>query len=195
MYHPKKQKHLGIFNIIDNKCRLVSFCLILFGVFVLVFGVEGTGWCLGWPDIKVRLLSDECFAVVEYDGGTPVRHCPYLDINGKLDEEQLIYVLGSLDREKWVNPKNKEKAKKHLEKHYDRFKTKAMKKELIGPLNINDASLTELVMLPQIGPVLAVKIVEYRNTHNMYITIEEMKKVDGIGQGIFNAIRHYISTD
>jgi len=28
-----------------------------------------------------------------------------------------------------------------------------------------------------------VKIVEYRNAHNMYIAIKEMKKVDRIGQG------------
>jgi len=42
---------------------------------------------------------------------------------------------------------------------------------------------------------LAVKIVEYRNAHNMYITIEEKKKVDRIGQGIFNAIQYYMRID
>jgi DNA uptake protein ComE-like DNA-binding protein len=42
---------------------------------------------------------------------------------------------------------------------------------------------------------LGVKIVEYRNAHNMHITIEEKKKVDRIGQGIFNAIQHYMSVD
>jgi len=61
--------------------------------------------------------------------------------------------------------------------------------------NINKAQLTELVALPQVGPVLAVKINEYSNTHNMYVTIEDIMKVEGIGPGTFNAIRHYISTD
>lgn len=57
------------------------------------------------------------------------------------------------------------------------------------------ATLTELVMLPQIGPVFAIKIVEYRNRHNLYMTINDIEKVDGIGRGTFNAIRHYISID
>jgi competence ComEA-like helix-hairpin-helix protein len=86
-------------------------------------------------------------------------------------------------------------AKKHLEKHYDRFKTLTMKKGLAAPVNINEASLAELVLLPQIGPVLAVKIVEYRNANGMFMTIEDIKKIDGIGQGIYYAIQHYISLD
>lgn len=61
--------------------------------------------------------------------------------------------------------------------------------------NINKARLTELVTLPQVGPVLAIKINEYRNTHNLYVTIEDIMKVEGIGPVTFNAIRHYISTN
>jgi len=43
------------------------------------------GRCQGWPEIKTRLLSDECFSVVEYGAGTRKRHCPHHDLNGKLD--------------------------------------------------------------------------------------------------------------
>ena len=52
--------------------------------------------------------------------------------------------------------------------------------------------LTDLVRLPDIGPVIAVKIIEYRKAHVMFKDIDEIKKVEGIGQGVFNAIRHYI---
>ena len=191
-----KKKICGIYSVIDNKRRSAGFCLILFGVLSLVIWCEGTGRCQGWPDIKTRLLSDSCFAVVEADKpGGRIRHCPHHDLNGKIDEEQLIFVLGTLGLETWLDPKNKEIAGKHLEKHYSRFMTKVRNRELHEPLNINDASLTELVALPQLGPVLAVKIVEYRNAHSIYVTIEDIKKVEGIGQGTFNAIRHYISTD
>ena len=191
-----KKKICGIFYAIDSKRRSVGFCLILFSVLTLVLWCEGTGRCQGWPDIKTRLLSDESFAVVEENTvGRKVRHCPHHDLNGRLDEEQLIFVLGTLELETWLDPKNKEIARKHLEKHYNRFMTKVRNRGLHEPLNINDASLTELVALPQIGPVLAVKIVEYRNERSMYLTIEDIKKVEGIGQGTFNAIRHYISTD
>ncbi len=161
----RKKKMYSIFNIRSE--RFITFCVILFSAFILVFGSIRTGMCQGWPDIKVRLLPDDSFAVVEYDAATRMQHCPHHDQNGKLDEEQLIYVLGMLDQETWLDNKHKKVAKKHLEKHYDRFKAKIQKRGLQSPVNINKARLTELVMLPQIGPVLAVKINEYRNTHNM----------------------------
>ena len=51
----------------------------------------------GWPEINTRLLSDECFSVVESNAGTRKRHCPHHDLNGKLDEEQLIYMTGTFN--------------------------------------------------------------------------------------------------
>ena len=64
-----------------------------------------------------------------------------------------------------------------------------IKKELKEPLNINDAKLTEFVRLSGIGPFVAVKIVEYRKAHMLFKDIDEIKKVEGIGQGTFNGIR------
>lgn len=188
-----KKKLCETINKENNSCQLIIVYLILFSFLVLILWIEGTGWCQGWPDIKVRLLPDDCFAVIEFDTGSKIRHCPHHDENGKLDEEQLIYVLGTLDQETWLDPKHKKVAQKHLKKHYDRFRTKNIKKGLQDPIDINRAQLNELVVLPQVGPSLAVKIVEYRNAHGMFITIDKIKKVDGIGPGIFNAIRHYIT--
>jgi len=184
MYFNKKQKKWSAIR-----------CLITLIVFVLILFDQNMGFCLGWPDIKTKLLPDESFAVIASDVGNRTRHCAHHDLNGNLKTEQLIYVLGAIDQETWLNSKLETVAKTHLEKHYDRFKTMAMKKGLTAPVNINEASLKDLVLLPQIGPVLAVKIVEYRNANGMFMTIEEIKKIDGIGQGIFYAIQHYISID
>jgi len=194
MTHPGKKIMFGAINLKVKSWPLITVFMILFSIFVLILRIEGTGWCQGWPDIKIRLLPDDCFAVIEFDGGSKIRHCPHHDQNGRLDEEQLIYVLGTLDQETWLDPKNKKVAHKHLKKHYDRFRAKIIKKGLQDPVDINRAQLTELVALPQVGPSLAVKIVEYRNAHGMFITIEKINKVDGIGPGTFNAIRHYITT-
>jgi len=178
-----------------EKQFLAKINLIMTVIFLLILWNKGAAWSQGWPDIKVRLLSDECFAAIEMDVGTRIRHCPHHDLNGRIDEEQLVYVLGTLDQESWLNPKLKKVAEKHLEKHYDRLREKILKKGIERPVNINKAQLTELVALPQIGPVLAVRIIEYRNAHNLYFTIADITKVDGIGLGIFNAVRHYISTN
>jgi competence protein ComEA len=83
--------------------------------------------------------------------------------------------------------------RKTLNKHYDTFIAGVKKKGLRGSVNINRAKLAELVALPRIGPVLAIKIIAYREAHHSFTSIDEIKKIDGIGTGTFNAIRYYIS--
>jgi competence protein ComEA len=48
-------------------------------------------------------------------------------------------------------------------------------------LNINRASAKELESLPGIGPVLALRIVEYRSANGPFLAIEDLQKVPGIG--------------
>lgn len=170
--------------------RIIVFCICSF---VLLLGSADVTHCQGWSDLSIRLLSDESFAVIEYaEGGKKTKHCPHHDHNGKLDEEQLIYVIGTIDAETWVDSANKMIAKKHLAKHYDAFIRKARKEGLADKININTAKLTELVRLPHVGPFLAVKITEYRNSHSRFVSIEELRGIEGIGSETFNAIRHYV---
>ena len=166
---------------------LLPLCLLAF-----LLGGEKSGMCQGWNDMTIRLLPDSSFAVVEVKDGKKIRHCPHHDANGRLDEEQLIYVLGTFDNEQWIDRENEEIARRHLYRHYEKLITKLEKKGLHAPVNINQASLTELVALPQVGPVLAVKIVEYRKTVSSFETIEQIKKVEGIGAATFKAIKYYI---
>jgi len=180
---------------LENRARRSTLFVSFLLFFILSLINEGSGLCQGWPDIKIRLLSDESFAVVETTTGKKLKHCPHHDLNGELDMEQVIFCLGILEKETWLYPGNKAVALKHLEKHYGRFAEKVMKIEILQPVNINSARLTELVSLPQVGPALAVRIAEYRDTHSSYFIIEDIKKVDGIGQAIFKAIRYYIRTD
>ncbi|MBN1932743.1 MAG: ComEA family DNA-binding protein [Desulfobacterales bacterium] len=149
----------------------------------------------GWSDLKIRLLPDESFAFIEVsESGNKIRHCPHHDVNAQLDEEQLIYEIGCFEKEIFLDPENKKQAEKHLQAHYDRFISKIMKNGLQNSININAAKLTELVRLPNIGPVLAVKIVEYREKNSLFESIEDIKRVDGIGRATYHAIRYYICT-
>ena len=176
-----------------KKSVIFTFLFCLLGIF---FCGENSGICQEWSEIKIRLLPDSSFALVEVKEGQKVRHSPHHDASGKLDEEQLIYVLGTFDKEVWIDQVNKENARKHLINHYDKFITKVREKGLQrGSVNINQAKLTELVALPQIGPVLAVKIVEYRNSVSSFATIGQTKDVDGIGSATFNAIKFYINVN
>jgi competence protein ComEA len=62
-----------------------------------------------------------------------------------------------------------------------------------GLLDINTASAAELESLPGIGPVLAQSIVDYREAHGPFGTVEEIMEVQGIGQAVFEEIRELIT--
>lgn len=67
------------------------------------------------------------------------------------------------------------------------------KQESSGLLvDINTASVDELIKLPNIGPVIASRIVEYRDRHGPFQNIEELTRVRGIGPKKIVSLKPYI---
>lgn len=62
-----------------------------------------------------------------------------------------------------------------------------------GKVNINLASASELEELPGIGPVLAERIVEYREQHGPFRTVRDLLKVSGIGEKKFSSLESHIT--
>ncbi|MFE4230643.1 helix-hairpin-helix domain-containing protein [Arthrobacter sp. NPDC056886] len=57
-----------------------------------------------------------------------------------------------------------------------------------GKINLNTASLEELGTLPRVGPVLAQRIVDWRQQHGRFRTVQELDAVDGIGPKLLEAL-------
>ena len=55
-------------------------------------------------------------------------------------------------------------------------------------VNINTADIEELTTLPGIGTAKAKSILSYREEHGKFETIEELKNIDGIKDGVFQKI-------
>ena len=63
----------------------------------------------------------------------------------------------------------------------------------IGKININTASVSLLQMLPNIGNVLAQRIVDYRTENGNFTVLEDLLLVEGIGEKRLEQIREYIT--
>jgi competence protein ComEA len=60
-------------------------------------------------------------------------------------------------------------------------------------ININTADKSQLDTLPGVGPAMAERIIEYRQTSGGFKDIDELKKVPGIGASKFEKMKEKIS--
>jgi len=61
-------------------------------------------------------------------------------------------------------------------------------------VNINTASVKELMGLAGIGHKVAERIVEYRDAHGPFKKPDDLKKVEGVGQGVWERNRERVVT-
>ena len=59
----------------------------------------------------------------------------------------------------------------------------------LAAVNINTATVEELKALPGIGPAKGQAIVDYRKENGHFKSVEDLKKVKGIGEGIFGKLK------
>ena len=64
-----------------------------------------------------------------------------------------------------------------------------------GKININTASKTQLMTIPGIGEAKASAIIKYREENGLFSSIEDVKKVEGIKDGVFTKMKEYILID
>lgn len=75
---------------------------------------------------------------------------------------------------------------------YDVPKASDNIKKEAGKININTASIDELVTIPGIGEVLAKRIISYREQYP-FCDINEIKNVIGIGDYVYEKIKNFIT--
>jgi len=63
-----------------------------------------------------------------------------------------------------------------------------------GVVNINTADAEQLQLLPQVGPALAGRIIDYRETNGPFRTVDEIVAVKGIGDSSLEKLEPYLAT-
>ncbi|MCB0210989.1 MAG: helix-hairpin-helix domain-containing protein [Anaerolineae bacterium] len=61
-----------------------------------------------------------------------------------------------------------------------------------GIINLNTATLEELDSLPGVGPAIAQRIIDYRDSIGQFSSIDEITQVSGIGSATFEKIKAFI---
>jgi competence protein ComEA len=60
------------------------------------------------------------------------------------------------------------------------------------PLDLNTATAAQLEQLPRIGEALAGRIVDYRQAHGRFRSVDALDQVEGIGPATLDAIRELL---
>ena len=60
-------------------------------------------------------------------------------------------------------------------------------------IDVNTATAEELEALPNIGPVLAQRIVAYREEHGPFQRVDQLMAVERIGPATYEAIHHLVT--
>lgn len=65
----------------------------------------------------------------------------------------------------------------------------------VRKININEGDEAVLMGLPGVGKSLAGRIIEYRNKVSRFSSVEEIKNIKGIKNGLFEKIKDNITTE
>lgn len=118
--------------------------------------------------------------------------------NANIEDINLAQILED-ESKIYIPNKNDENIKNDNQNNIDNISkntTETIKKDgtiiKSEKININTASQTELETLPGIGPLTALKIVNYRKEKGKFKNIEDIKNVSGIGESKFSKIKDLI---
>ncbi|HEX6871706.1 MAG TPA: ComEA family DNA-binding protein [Micromonosporaceae bacterium] len=62
-----------------------------------------------------------------------------------------------------------------------------------GLVNLNTATAAQLQTLPGVGPVLAERIIEYREQHGGFASVADLRKVTGIGDARYQELKDRVT--
>ncbi len=143
---------------------------------------------------KLDINKASVETLVKLPGIGPVKAKAIIDYREKIGKYESFYELTNV---KGIGKETMSKLEPYLEVVGDSTAVKSSQisekvKAITSKININTASLNELILLPGIGEKKAQAIVKYREEMGGFKTKDEIKNVKGIGDSIYKNIKSKI---
>ncbi len=81
--------------------------------------------------------------------------------------------------------------KEKIKRDFSRYRIE----EVVSQIEVNRATKEELEILPGIGPVLAQRIIDYRERNGKFQKFEDLLKVEGVTHKILGQIKGLITLE
>lgn len=140
------------------------------------------------PGVYTMTEGSRLYELVELAGGLMPDADPMLNLSRKLQDEAFVYVSHKDDEP----PTTHESVGSYPILHFHPAAPNSSI-EQDGRVNLNTANSSQLETLPGIGPVLAGRIIEYRQENGSFQRIEDIKKVSGIGDTRYNDLKDHLT--
>src|SRR5574344_1161882 len=141
--------------------------------------------------------------VIKIAGGlTKKANTTNINLSKKVTAEMLIYVSSNSEingktnyttTDKSITSSNSDATKDFASSSVSTATTNETQEKPKTMVSINKASVEELMSLPNIGEAKAKSIISYRETNGNFKSIDDIKKVSGIGDSLFAKIKDYIT--
>ena len=144
------------------------------------------------PGVYEFNQNDRVIDAIEKAGGlTKNANTSNINLSKKLTSEMVIYVYSNKEIKNNDNLTCNNICNVEVIEVNNCIETNISKNEKL--VNINKASLEELLTITGIGESKAKNIIEHRETNGDFVSIEDIKNVSGIGDALFEKIKDKIT--
>lgn len=153
-----------------------------------------------YPGIYSLIESSRVIDVIELAGGlTEYADTSVINLSKKIKDEMVIIVYSHDQVANFIKTKEQEnylqnKCHESDENSLTNDACITENEQVTGLININYATLEELMTLKGIGEAKAQDIITYREANGGFNNIEEIMNIPGIGESIYAKIKENITT-